>query len=205
MSLIYYEWTKWTCRYGALTKRFIRLRLQNPPEETLQGFSNVIRTQIVLRWLFSDTRKACPITSNLFFAVHDTASPVSSKEKVHIVVYALWDHFPHHVLMFSLLIKLLKRIHRGPCQASLLYPPPLLFPPVVTIHGSRQLRPIWVTREHSLGYRFPIQSSKHAVISSLLPSGIQYSDMGQCEPEDEGVSLHDRAHGQIYTLQLKPH
>lgn len=131
MSLIYNEWTKWTCRCGAQTKQFIRLSLQNPSEETLQGLSYVIRTQIVLRWLFSGTRKACPITSNLFLAVHDTASPVSSKEKVHSVVYALWDHFPRRVLIFFHLIKLLKRIHWGPCQASLLYPPssPLSPPP----------------------------------------------------------------------------
>lgn len=79
--------------------------------------------------MFSGTRKACPITSNLFLAIHDTASPVSSKEKVHSVVYTLRDHFPHHVLIFSLLIKLLKRIHWGsPCQAYCT-PPPLLIPP----------------------------------------------------------------------------
>lgn len=35
-----------------------------------------------------------------------------------------------------------------------------LSPPVVTIHGSSQLWPIWVTGEHSPGYRFHIQSSK---------------------------------------------
>lgn len=131
------------------------------------------------------------------------------KEKVHCVVYALWDHFPYCILIFSPPGEVVEEDPLGESLPSLstVHPPPLLLLPcMVTIHGSSQLRPIWVTREHSLGYHFHIQRSKNMPsYPHCYQAGIQYSDTGHCEPEDVGVCLHYRAHGQIYTHQLNPH